>query len=72
MILFCFVCFFQGELSENSDALIDIFKPLDGKNIEEIEDATSSVLSNSNLKVRMNNWIFNKYKINPEYFRCYI
>ena len=47
-------CTFQGDLSENTDTLIDIFKPLDGKNIEEIEDATSSVLSNSKLKVRVN------------------
>ena len=47
-------CTFQEDLSENTDTLIDIFKPLDGKNIEEIEDATSSVLSNSKLKVRVN------------------
>ena len=41
-VFFFFLIFFyfQGELSENSDALIDIFKPLDGKDIEEIEDVT--------------------------------
>ena len=46
----CFVLF-QETLGKDSATLVDLFKPLDGKNIEEIEDESSSVFSDPSLKV---------------------
>ena len=54
-ILYCYFCNFQESLGENSNTLVDLFKPLDGKNIEDIEEESSSVFSDSSLKVIQNN-----------------
>ena len=39
------------ELDDKASTLIDLFKPLDGKNIEDIDDESSAALSSCSLKV---------------------
>ena len=51
MAIYCIFRNFQESLGENSNTLVDLFKPLDGKNIEEIEEESSSIFSDTSLKV---------------------
>lgn len=41
----------KDDIGKKSSILMDLLKPLDGKNIDDIEEESSSVLSSSTLKV---------------------
>ena len=41
----------EDDIGKKSSILMDLLKPLDGKNIEDIEEESSSVLSSCSLKV---------------------
>ena len=41
----------KDDIGRKSSILMDLLKPLDGKNIDDIEEESSSVLSSSTLKV---------------------